>query len=179
MVRLSGFLGSGRTTLVNTLLRDPAIVCTAVAVTECGEIPLGFFDGSGASVPRVRERPRGFAALADHVADPDDLGESGAVSWLAGRALRWHAFAAWLRDLRLTQASKLLRVNGSLSISATAGPPPIDWVGHLQEAPVAMDRWPDRDRRSRLVLIARSLSGAAVRGRWERALLDLLAAQEP
>ncbi len=42
-----------------------------------------------------------------------------------------------------------------------------------------MELWPDRDCRSRLVLIARSLPSAGVRGRWERALPDLLAAQEP
>ncbi|MFL5254842.1 MAG: CobW family GTP-binding protein [Rhodopila sp.] len=37
---LSGFLGSGKTTLVNALLRHPAMAGTAVAVNEFGEIPL-------------------------------------------------------------------------------------------------------------------------------------------
>ncbi|PPQ34703.1 CobW family GTP-binding protein [Rhodopila globiformis] len=37
---LSGFLGSGKTTLVNTLLRDPRMAGTAVAVNEFGEVPL-------------------------------------------------------------------------------------------------------------------------------------------
>jgi G3E family GTPase len=37
---LSGFLGSGKTTLVNALLRDPRMAGTAVAVNEFGEIPL-------------------------------------------------------------------------------------------------------------------------------------------
>lgn len=37
---LSGFLGSGKTTLINALLRDPAMAGTAVAVNEFGEIPL-------------------------------------------------------------------------------------------------------------------------------------------
>jgi G3E family GTPase len=37
---LSGFLGSGKTTLVNALLRDPRLAGTAVAVNEFGEIPL-------------------------------------------------------------------------------------------------------------------------------------------
>jgi G3E family GTPase len=37
---LSGFLGSGKTTLVNALLRDPRMAATAVAVNEFGEIPL-------------------------------------------------------------------------------------------------------------------------------------------
>jgi G3E family GTPase len=37
---LSGFLGSGKTTLVNALLRDRRMAGTAVAVNEFGEIPL-------------------------------------------------------------------------------------------------------------------------------------------
>ncbi len=37
---LSGFLGSGKTTLVNALLRHPAMTGTAVAVNEFGEVPL-------------------------------------------------------------------------------------------------------------------------------------------
>ncbi len=37
---LSGFLGSGKTTLVNALLRDKRAANTAVAVNEFGEIPL-------------------------------------------------------------------------------------------------------------------------------------------
>jgi G3E family GTPase len=37
---LSGFLGSGKTTLVNALLRDQRMVGTAVAVNEFGAVPL-------------------------------------------------------------------------------------------------------------------------------------------
>lgn len=37
---LSGFLGSGKTTLINALLADPHLADTAVAVNEFGEIPL-------------------------------------------------------------------------------------------------------------------------------------------
>ena len=37
---LSGFLGSGKTTLVNALLRDPRLADTAVAVNEFGDVPL-------------------------------------------------------------------------------------------------------------------------------------------
>jgi G3E family GTPase len=37
---VSGFLGSGKTTLVNALLRDPRLAGTAVAVNEFGDVPL-------------------------------------------------------------------------------------------------------------------------------------------
>jgi len=37
---LSGFLGSGKTTLVNALLGDPRLADTAVAINEFGDVPL-------------------------------------------------------------------------------------------------------------------------------------------
>ena len=37
---LSGFLGSGKTTLINALLKDPRMAGTAVAVNEFGAVPL-------------------------------------------------------------------------------------------------------------------------------------------
>ena len=40
VVLVSGFLGSGKTTLVNALLRDPRLADTAVAVNEFGKVPL-------------------------------------------------------------------------------------------------------------------------------------------
>jgi len=40
VVLLSGFLGSGKTTLVNALLRDPRLFGTAVAINEFGAVPL-------------------------------------------------------------------------------------------------------------------------------------------
>jgi G3E family GTPase len=46
---VSGFLGSGKTTLVNALLRDPRLADTAVAVNEFGQVPLDhhLIDDSG------------------------------------------------------------------------------------------------------------------------------------
>jgi G3E family GTPase len=40
VILLSGFLGSGKTTLVNALLRDTRLAETAVAINEFGEVPL-------------------------------------------------------------------------------------------------------------------------------------------
>jgi G3E family GTPase len=40
VVVLTGFLGSGKTSLVNALLRDPRLADTAVAVNEFGDTPL-------------------------------------------------------------------------------------------------------------------------------------------
>jgi G3E family GTPase len=40
VVLMSGFLGSGKTTLVNAMLREPAMARTAVAVNEFGAVPI-------------------------------------------------------------------------------------------------------------------------------------------
>ena len=37
---ISGFLGSGKTTLINAILRDPRFARTAVAINEFGEVPI-------------------------------------------------------------------------------------------------------------------------------------------
>jgi len=40
VILLSGFLGSGKTTLINTILRDPRMADTAVAINEFGAVPI-------------------------------------------------------------------------------------------------------------------------------------------
>jgi G3E family GTPase len=40
VILLSGFLGSGKTTLINTILRDPRMSDTAVAINEFGAVPI-------------------------------------------------------------------------------------------------------------------------------------------
>jgi len=40
VILLSGFLGSGKTTLINTVLRDPRMADTAVAINEFGVVPI-------------------------------------------------------------------------------------------------------------------------------------------
>ena len=40
VVLFSGWLGSGKTTLINALLDDPRLAATAVAVNEFGDVPI-------------------------------------------------------------------------------------------------------------------------------------------
>jgi G3E family GTPase len=312
---LGGFLGSGKTTLVNALLRDPRMTGTAVAVNEFGEVPIdqhlleeagpdrtvvmangclccnvsGDLEGAvmrlfarreAGALPRFARlivEPSGLAdpapiihallrnpvlsramrldavlatvdavfglrQLAEHpeaqegvalaetilltktdlaadtaalraelarlnplapvievrhgAADPASLfparflGDAGAPPPVAGwlRALpatathtegvaalslvsqmppEWPAFEAWLKRLRLEAGERLLRVKGLVGVPGRDGPVVIQGVHHVLHPPVALDRWPDPDTRTRLVLITRGLGQAPLRAGWE------------
>ncbi len=141
-------------------------------------LPAGFLDPAGAAAP-FRDRGRWFAATVETGSDPDHLGETRAVSLSADRPLRWRAFEAWLREIRIGHAAQLLRVKGLLDIAGTEGPVLIQGVGHVLQAPVALARWPDQDRRSRLVVITRGLPANTIRDSWQAALPGLVATIEP
>ena len=51
----------------------------------------------------------------------------------------------------------VLRVKGILNISGEATPVAIHGVQQLVHPPMHMERWPDEDRRSRIVFITKGL----------------------
>jgi G3E family GTPase len=66
------------------------------------------------------------------------------------------------------RGADLLRVKGVLDVAFCRGPVLVQFVQHLAHPPVELDRWPDGDRTSRIVFIARNLT--------EKAVKDLFAA---
>jgi len=81
--------------------------------------------------------------------------------------LDWTRFHDWLSQLRAAHGEQLLRVKGILNIAGEDGPIVIHGVQHVFHPPVALPRWPDQDRRSRLVLIARRLDRHLVDASWQ------------
>ena len=61
------------------------------------------------------------------------------------------------------RGADLLRVKGFLDVAGCRGPVVVQFVQHLAHPPVELDRWPDGERVSRIVFIARNLSEKAVR----------------
>jgi G3E family GTPase len=59
-----------------------------------------------------------------------------------------------------------LRLKGVLNVAGEDGPLVIHGVQHVFHPPVALPRWPDQDRRSRLVLIARDLNRHLIADTW-------------
>ena len=80
--------------------------------------------------------------------------------------LDWSRFALWLGRLRQARGPDLLRVKGILNLAGEAAPVAIHGVQHVFHPPVALAAWPDADRRSRLVIIARDLTRAEVEHSW-------------
>jgi G3E family GTPase len=85
--------------------------------------------------------------------------------------LDWTAFGVWLTMLLSSRGQDVLRVKGLLDVGLE-GPLLLDGVQHVVHPPRHLDAWPDGDRRSRIVFIARGIEPAAA----EASLAAFLAA---
>jgi G3E family GTPase len=75
--------------------------------------------------------------------------------------LDWIGFGVWLTMLLAARGSDVLRVKGLLDVGG-AGPLLLNGVQHVVHPPEHLDRWPDDDRRSRIVFIGRGLDPATL-----------------
>jgi len=71
--------------------------------------------------------------------------------------LDWPKFVDWVEALIAGCGPNLLRLKGVLDIAGTDGPVAVHGVQHLFHPPVELPAWPDGERGSRLVIIARDL----------------------
>jgi G3E family GTPase len=71
--------------------------------------------------------------------------------------LDWSAFGIWLSMLLHDRGEDVLRVKGLLNVAGSPTPVVVHGVQHLVHPPVHLERWPDADRRSRIVFITRGL----------------------
>jgi G3E family GTPase len=78
------------------------------------------------------------------------------------RPLDWTAFGIWLTMLLHVHGRNVLRVKGLLDVRGERAPVVIHGVQHLIHPPGHLERWPDADRRSRIVFIVRDLDPAAL-----------------
>ena len=72
------------------------------------------------------------------------------------RPVDWNAFGIWLTMLLASRGADVLRVKGLLDVGAS-GPVVLNGVQHVVHPPEHLEAWPDDDRRSRLVFIARGI----------------------
>ena len=84
------------------------------------------------------------------------------------KPMPWPVFARAMDTLMAIRGPDLLRVKGFLNVEGCAGPVVVQFVQHLAHPPVELARWPDDNRRSRVVFITKAIS--------ERQVRDLLAA---
>jgi G3E family GTPase len=108
---------------------------------------------------RANEFAAGF--LADAAAHTDDI---ASFTLVEHEPVAWDAFARTMETLIALRGSDLLRVKGFLNVAGCVGPVVVQFVQHLAHPPVELDRWPDDERLSRVVFIARNLREAQVKG---------------
>ena len=80
--------------------------------------------------------------------------------------LEWAEVNDWLSAVRAAYGENLLRVKGIVNLRGEAGPVIVHGVHHVFHPPVALEGWPDADRRTRLVLITRDLPADTLRAAW-------------
>lgn len=71
--------------------------------------------------------------------------------------LDWTAFGIWATMLLHRHGNKILRVKGLLDVDRLPGPTLFQCAQHLVHPPVHLEKWPTKDRRSRIVFIVRDL----------------------
>ena len=120
---------------------------------------------------RETEVARWFSTASHHHHIDDDSRHDSDIHtfcMVVDDALDWTAFGVWLTMLLHCHGDKVLRVKGMLNVQGVATPVVVNGVQHLVHPPVHLARWPDTDRRSRLVFIVQGLA--------QRALEESLAA---
>jgi G3E family GTPase len=93
-----------------------------------------------------------------------DASDDGIRSFMltADTPLDWAAFGLWLSMLLNRHGAKVLRLKGLVAIAGQDSPVVIQGVQHLVHKPMHLAGWPDGDRRTRLVVIAKGIDPALV-----------------
>jgi G3E family GTPase len=74
----------------------------------------------------------------------------------------WQTFSAAMELVTALRGPDLLRVKGLVNVAGEPGPVVVQGVQHIFHPPVTLAAWPDDDRRSRVVFIARNIPREAV-----------------
>jgi G3E family GTPase len=115
----------------------------------------GALDPDQFIAPATAERT-GFIAEAEH--------SDGIASFVLERQkpMQWPAFARAMETLIALRGADLLRVKGILNVAGCQGPVIVQYVQHLAHPPAELQSWPDQNRNSRIVFIARKIAESQV-----------------
>ncbi|HEY2540880.1 MAG TPA: GTP-binding protein [Stellaceae bacterium] len=95
----------------------------------------------------------------DHHRHADDI---RTLALSIDEPIDWARFGIWLTMLLNRHGEAVLRIKGILNVADAVTPVAVHSVQHLVHTPRHLEAWPDADRRSRLVFIARGLDPAVI-----------------
>jgi G3E family GTPase len=134
-----------------------------VAVRHGDVDPNALFDAGPSADPRRWLDDTAYAGHDHDAADGHRHGsEIEAFCFAFDAPLDWMAVSQWLGTLRQRRGQDLLRVKGILNLEGEEKPVVVHGIHHVFHPPVALDAWPDDDRRSRLVFITRGMTRAEI-----------------
>ncbi len=134
---------------------DPDLLFAGLGTAQELSLRLARIEGSAANgEPHDHHHQRGDLDVNRH----DD--RIGAISVIRDRPLEWPAVRTWLQSIASLRGDDLLRVKGIINVAGIDTPVVVHGVQHTFDPPRRLDRWPDVDRRTRIVLIARDFDGA-------------------
>ncbi len=87
---------------------------------------------------------------------PHDVGETYSVSVTFDGSIDWTAFGIWFSMLLHARGEDVLRVKGLVDVGET-GPVVLNGVQHIIHPPEHLDKWPDEDRRTRIIFITKRI----------------------
>jgi G3E family GTPase len=77
--------------------------------------------------------------------------------------LQWATVAAAFDALVTYRGPDLLRIKGILNVVDSDRPVVVHGVQHVFHPPAVLEKWPDEDRRSRIVFITRDIPETTIR----------------
>jgi G3E family GTPase len=133
-----------------------APILTASDQVDAGDLGLAGREegGLGKIVAAVHD-------VHDHGSHHDDGIRSFVVTM--DTPIDWTGFGVWLTMLLNRHGDKILRVKGILNLLGEKRPVAVHGVQRLVHPPVHMKRWPDQDRRSKIVFIVQDLDPDLIR----------------
>ena len=131
--------------------------------------------------PRPGEAPRAAHAAHAHGHDPNRHDERiKAFCLTSERPVKAAAIDLFLQLLRSIEPARLLRLKGIVALAERPDEPlVVHGVQDVMHEPVRLSKWPDGDRRTRLVLILEGVEEAEVRRLWDAFASDPLQPDTP
>jgi len=143
---------------------NPSAECHTAQTDDLDPMALLDHDPFRADGKEVERRRWTALAIATDL-QPEHDHSAGVTSFVMtfDAPMDWTAFGVWLTMLLNHHGEKVLRVKGLVHVAGLTAPVLINGVQHVIHPPIHLGRWPDDDRRSRLIFIVQGLEETQIR----------------